>query len=435
MKNIAIISFLWEKNLPILLAYLQRPPDNRPRTVIIMQCYATPKTLFQLEAAGANVLILEHMLGAEDARALLQTHQQLLTQLNQAFEAHTWATYCHKIGVPAHISQALSASLPNQLEQSLMLVTALNKLKLTHAVELIVLSEDVMYFSRTGILWGRQNGVASLQILHSPAIGLPLAGHNQIFADHMAVYGQQSADAYTHYPRERVHILGNHCWDLYRALRRQKTQIQTELRREYELNPAWPIVLFGTTAPAKLSAFHEQDVHPVTLDMVLQATQMLIQNNHPLNLVIKERPSNIAEENKHKLCQSMAADYGFEQQHLTYTQSDIERWITAADVLIACESSLAVEAMHVSTPTINLATELGMVRGSTFHAEDGIINAYHYDPKELAEKIVLLTTDKMCRAQHIKKMENHATFYNVTAFSGDAAANTATLMKKIRRKV
>ena len=75
-----------------------------------------------------------------------------------------------------------------------------------------------------------------------------------------------------------LRITGNPAWDDYPQLRKQRAQIRSRMALQHGLSPELPIVVFGTTWAANLTAFSDEGIHGKTLQIFLAAAKQLIQS-------------------------------------------------------------------------------------------------------------------------------------------------------------
>jgi len=436
MKETAIIALLWGTHTPILLEYLSHTPGKR--NVFLLKRMADENGQRQdIEALGAKVYTLEQPVTADEKQRIHQNQKDVQTRLD------TTLKHCQPF-LDAHGSPLLIpfAETAHLLSQTVMqhcsdihiCLTWLQRIQREFFVELIVSSEDVMSIARTIMLWGKQAGIPSLHIQHSAGMSRPPPIHSQYFADHMAVYGIRSLQAYANFPAQHISITGNPCWQVYTQYAMQKTTVRNLLAQTYALKPDQPLLVFGTTWAPRLSAHTDLNSHRATLNAMLHAFRLLKTRHIDATLVIKDREANAKNAANLNMIAALAAQHGFTEHDYVYTTEDLEPLIIAADVLISSDSSLSIEAMHVQTPAINLDTEWVIMLGHAFHAEDGILSVSDYDAKHLSDTIAALLTDKILRQAQQHKMRQHVSLYNATAYEGNALTNAANVMRRIARQ-
>lgn len=435
MKDSAILSLLWNKHTSILLHYLKHLPDPSSRTVFLLYDIA-PEIIQAIKQLGAHVVLIKAaMLPRAVHLELKATVQRRLLLLRQALSTPVWQTYCTRLGVSSdETADTVFELAAAKLETAAVMLKILNKIHLTYDIELIITSEDVTFDTRVAILWGRQQHVPSLHFQHGPVLGLPFSVHWGLYADHMAVYGVQAKNAFAHVAPQRIHVVGHPAWEDYRQRSVDKSTIRQQMMQTHQLPPDLPVVLFGTTAAlTTLSMGYDSNGHEKTLQAICQAKKALSERC-PFSLVIKERLSNIRVEQINHTCQRIAAACGLSVNDYVYVTDNVEQWLTAADVVVASESSLGIEAMHTNTPSISLSTQFGMIRGAAHHVEDGILEVCDYNPTMLSYYLARLLQNPDFRDRQVAKMQAHVCRYSETAHNGNAVAYAAAVMQQLKVK-
>ena len=437
-KEVAIISLLWSTHLPILLDYLTHLPDTRPRTIFLLACIAeTPEDIKKIEALGVTIRVIESPLSDLQKQTINQYHNQALVQLTRCFRSAHWKTFCQRCGAPfTETTATISKLLTQNLSRIEIYLTWLEKIRQDYFVEVLLSSEDVLTLARTTILWAKKANIPSVHIQHGPQLSQPPPIHDQDFADYMSVYGQRAVDAHAGlgFQRSKIAIAGNHCWDVHRRYGRHKGKMRHMIDQQYQLKPQ-PLVLFGTTWVARLLSAHiDSEIHAKTLSAVFGAFKQLQARNINITLVIKDRAANVALLDSAHVTATLATQCGLKTDEYLYTTADAAQLVSAADVLISCDSTLSIEAMHTLTPAINLNSEWPMMLGSSFHAEDGILSVCEFNATHLADRIEALLFDKTFRAAQIDKMVQHAPLYNVTAHDGNALTNITSVITNITQR-
>jgi len=431
-KPIAILSLLWSTHLPILLDYLANLPDTRPRTVFVLASIAdTPQDVQKFAALGVTLHRIEGPLSDQNKHTINQYQSKTLAQLTLTFRSQAWRTFCQNFHVPfTETTATISKRLTQSLSRIEVFLTWLNNIQQRYNIELLLCSEDVLMLTRTAILWAKPANIPTLHIQHGPQLLRPHPVHDQDFSPHMSVYGTRGKQAHARFTYGTLYCVGNHCWAIYRRYARQKKMLREKITQQYALKDQ-PIILFGTTWTCLLSAHVDTQIHTKTLTTMFQALKHLQTRGIQLTLIIKDRIANAALEQHTHVTQTLAAACGLNHTDYVYTTQDTERLISAADILVSSDSTLSVEAMHTLTPAINLDVEWGIMRGSTFHAEDGILSLSNFNPIQLADMIEALLFDQPLRAAQIKKMHDHVTLYNITAHTGNALSKATSVIKRI----
>jgi GT2 family glycosyltransferase/trans-aconitate methyltransferase len=423
MKPVAIISLLWGAHFSALKAFLQ---VRGPLTILTVKSQISPALLDLAKESGSRVVALEELLTAADVDQAQRSAGDMLEGFSSYLDGTAWqaqfaAEDCAQL-LPL-IQRRLSADLP----VTAVLLEALELAHERYQIDLLVVSEDVLLVGKTVTLWARAKAIASLQLAHSIALCDPYTVHAELHADVLAVYGQRGLEGYLDLgvAAERLRVTGNPAWDSYVALRGQRTQANASLRAKHGLHADVPIVVFGTTWAANLSALGNESIYGDSVLAFISACEQLRQAGMRFNAVIKDRPSNLSFGEQR--CVQLIAELGADSENYFYSVEDTQLWAVAADVLVAVDSNYSVEAMQVGTPTINLLNAGGILLGPSFEAEAGILEA---EAHELAEVMGRLLTDEPLRARQIEKMRLRAAHYNL-GVDGNASQRVAQLMLEL----
>jgi len=439
VKEIAIIAIFWEQHAPILMHYLKNLPDSYQRTLYLLYPMEA-KLIEAIEELGHVVVPMDRNVLSEQAhRAAKKSTFQMLSKLRSELATPAWDSFCQTQGIPTSTTtDAISRTLSAKLDVVTTIVKLLDNIHQTHFIELILVSEDVSHATRAAIAWGRREQVPSLHAQHGPVLGLSFSVHLDLFADHMAVYGAQAANAFGHIEQDRIHLTGNPAWAIYAQLAQHKAATRTEIMQRFKLDTQQPLIVFAATKNSKnpISAGYGTQEHEHTLRAIFLAKKRLDAQGTPIQLIIKNRVSNFVDEQNHDTCQRIANDCGLSREDYIYTTTDMEQLTTAADIFVSSESSTNIEAMLVETPSISLNTQFGLARGGVFHAEDGIIDICHYDAHSLAAQIDQLLNNANYRKQHIEKMRAHRQRFHSTAEQAEdqALKNTTQLLTRLAKQ-
>jgi hypothetical protein len=190
------------------------------------------------------------------------------------------------------------------------------------------------------------------------------------------------------------------------------------------LVPTTPIVVFGTTWSANLTALGDEALYGKTLRAFLLACRELRDQGVALQPVVKDRPSR---ESSPQRVQQLAAELGLPADWVRFSMADATSWVLTADVLVSVQSNLSVEAMLAGVPAINLFTELGMALGPCFAADAGVREV---EARELAPALRELLVDDERRAQQLAAQARAVAHHNA-GVDGQATARVAALMSEL----
>lgn len=421
MSETALISLLWGKNNAVLGHYLA----GRPRVLLAMAQACTDSLRELVEVNGGQLLAIESLV-SQDRRAALQAEAVAKAEAFAHFRAEAaWRVFCGQYGIeaadfPAERDQELAV----RLDGMMLLIEALDQAAARFHLELALVNEDLLPAGRMVCEWARARGVPSLHLAHGIALATPYTVHAALHADRLAVFGERGGEGYRDIgiAPERMIVTGNPAWDEYASLKLEKPRVREAVYTKYNLDRQLPLLVFGTTWAAFLNAGSYAAIYEETLAAFLQACRALIEAGRAVNIVVKDRPSNLS--HGRETVARVAAELGLAAGQFAYTQEDTSLLVTAADVMVSLDSNLSVEAMLAGTPAVNLMHELGLRMGPSFDAESGILEA---TPADLPLLLDMVLSDAELRAGLIELMSLKVAHYNVSV-DGSAARRVAQLM-------
>jgi len=425
MKQTALISLLWDKNIQALSFYL----EHRPCVVVVSAEAMTDGLRGLVEKVGGRLQVLEELIPAERMAAIAREAQAKAAQFARLQSEPAWQAFCGQHGLEPGFATVVNKDLAARLAPAMIMVEMLDAAAAHYAIELLVLNTDSTPLERTAAEWARTRSVPSLHLAHGVALATPYTVHAALHADRLAVFGERGGEGYRDIGIQpaRLCITGNPDWDVYAGLKAEKQSVRDLVFNNLRLNSQAPLLLFGTTWAAFLNAGSYAAIYEETLADFFQACRELIDAGRAINIVIKDRPSNTAHGRVSTDRQARAA--GFAPGQYVYTENDTKLLVTAADVLVSVDSNLSVEAMLAGTPAINLMNELGLRMGPSFDAESGILDAA---PGELASLMDGVLGDAELRAGLVELMALKAPNYNV-GVDGSASERVARLMLEMAR--
>jgi len=427
MKQTALISLLWDKNIEVLRLYL----EQRPRVVLTLSCGCSDELRGIVEGAGSSLQPLEYLLSVERRAAIAEAAAAKVAQFAEVQHGPAWRNFCEQLGFEEQgFNAVLGKELAARLERGMVMVEALDRAEAAFDVELLATNEDLQPLFRMAVEWARERHVPSLHLAHGLALATPYTVHAALHADRLAVFGERGGEGYRDIgiAAERMTITGNPAWDSYADLKLEKQRVREVIYEKYHLHPNAPLLVFGTTWAAFLNAASYAGIYEETLSTFLFACRALIEAGQSINIVIKDRPSNAAY--GREAVNRLAAEAGLAAGDYVYTHEDTSLLVTAADILVSVDSNLSVEAMLAGTPAINLMNELGLRMGPSFDAESGILEA---TPADLTTLLDLVLSDAELRTGLLELMSLKAKYYNL-GVDGSAAARVAKLMAEMARR-
>lgn len=423
MSRVAIVSCLWQKNIGVLESYAKRHPGIN---IISPSVYLDKAGEERLRAAGAHLVALEQLLPAAETEHLSRLASDLLGQVRQGLGSAAWAEQCARHGWDAgRLTPVVAARAEAEAGNFTVLTEALARARASYDICLVVVNEDLMPIGRIVTEWARAVKVPSLVLSHSLLLFRDFTVHDRIHADVMALFGERGAEGYLDAGCDpaRMRVIGNPAWDQYLTLKNAKSRLRAEVAEQFKLDPAKPIVVFGTTWAANLSARGNEKIYGKTLGEFFSACRTLRQTGLPIQPIIKDRFQNAAF--SHTLIPALAREHGLEEGSYAYAVDGIERLIVAADVVVSIDSNMSVEAMMAGTPAINLTTEFGIRLGPCFGAESGVVESEADDLPGWLEKVL---TDTPYRQSLLAAMQARVSYFNV-GVDGSATLRMVALME------
>lgn len=429
MKKPAIISFLWPKNCGVIERYVRQNPGA---VILTLATYTTAEVEDRIRSAGGEVVALDNVLPSEEAGAVKKSVNRFCEHVTHLLDDKSWRSFCD-----AHAWQGeqFAAAIRTQIEDGLGKVSFLTEvLQYAHSVydiRLLVINEDLMPFGRTAVVWARGVGIPSLVLSHSLLLMTAYTVHAAIHADVMAVFGERGLDAYRDagLDTSRIRITGCPAWDVYASQIGARTQIRSRVAQHLNLDFARPIVVFGTTWAANLSAVGDEAIYGRTLALFLAACSRLREQGLEIQAVIKDRPQN-AEFCRDQLAELRLA-YDLPAESCVQVTTYVEDLVLSADVVVSVDSNLSVEAMLAEVPAVSVAAEMGLRLGPCYDADSGIVEVL--DEEELAACLVRILTDSAYQDSLKAAMRPRVGYYNL-GFDGSATERVVMLMDEMALK-
>lgn len=386
----AVVSFLWPKHAGVVQQYLARVP-SRLYTLADLCSVLSPE---KREAVGADAA------ARADAISCAVNDEER--------------------------RDIVTRNLSARLAQSMLLTDALDSIQEKDGVELMVLNEDVTLECKVAALWARARGVPSIVVSHSAILGRLYTVHREDNTDRLAVYGPRAAQPYLEMgvANERIAVTGNPAWDVYAPLIPQRETIRQSFLRRYEFSERDHLVVFATTWPAFFTAFCNKSAYEDSLRAVVRSVRELRELGVPVQLVIKERPSNADK--------TTVRDRILREESVGFsplvTDADLEKWVVAADAVVSVDSNISVECMIAGTPPVNLWTPMSWLNGPFFEAEDGVLQA---PPDTLSMALVQVLGNPEIRTQLRAQAESRSGEF--ASMVGTATASAADVLVQMRR--
>lgn len=420
----ALIWLVWDKNAAVLDHYLA---GREPHVIVTVAQFATLQLREVLNKHGAAI----HILAEEIPHAGIQAGRRMRDEAFGPEQARLWAAYeaghaayLHQPGIAAALEAQASDAMLGWLQQ---LVRELDAVAAQYPVGLLVVNEDYMAMAKTAVLWAKARGVPSLHLEHNPSTFFPFGMHQQQNADWMAISGPIAREDYEcgGYAPDRLIETGLPQFDRLHAERGQRDEHRRLLCESLGIAVSdKPIVLFATTWSAPHSASMRQDLYAWSVSAFFRAIKQIRGRYH---CVIKDRPATGS--HSADALADIAARHGVDHQHWTYSNAEPVQALLAADLVVAVNSGLLVEAIMAGVPAINLLTDSAALYGPGLPAEAGVVVS---PPAELADNISRLLDQPGWRSGKLAAMAAFAPRLNAAA-DGQATQRVAELMGRLWR--
>ncbi|APQ11187.1 hypothetical protein BJP27_06650 [Pseudomonas oryzihabitans] len=418
MSRQAIISLLWGAQHEVLQRFVRQ---QGAVTILTLPHLISAELVAALAAEGAELVDLMGLLKAgdqQDAQNCAERDWQSL---------HTQLTTVPGQEINSSLVSSILDTLQSDLPGVTLLLAALKRAVEQYSILLVVVNEDMQLAGKTLVNWAKHQNIGSLHLAHSLALSDPYTVHAHLQADMLAVYGERGCEGYLDLgiSPERLRITGNPAWDGYPKWRTQRADIRQAICTQHGRSATQPIVVFGTTWSANLTALGSEQLYGDTLLVFLDACEQLRRAGWQFTAVIKDRPANA-----HfgaARCIELLTELGADTADYLYTADNGRDWLLAADILVAVDSNYSVEAMLAGTPTINLLNVPGTLLGPTFDAASGVLEV---EAADLAPLLTDLLGDADRRRALVAEMDARAPYYNA-GVDGLATERVARLMGEL----
>lgn len=425
MKRKAILSNFWGAQFEALRQFLMM---HEPMVVISPRGLLSPDMQTQVTQTGGSVVWLEDFSGAQGATYGAPVGNECERRLASL---QTIAGLPQQ-GATDRLSNIIVRRLNADLPAAIGVLDNLTKASDQFDIVLLATSEEVTCRAKVITAWAKAHGIPSLHLAHAISLIDPYTVHNQLLADKLAVFGRRGMEGYLDLgiSEDRMVVTGNPAWDVYSGLRKKKDECRQHVNKKYALDPMLPLVVFGTTWAANLSAYCNSDVFADSVQSFFSALRALRARGIEVNAVIKDRPANSL--SGEQTCAKIHEAMGLGDLSYRYAVDDTQLFAAAASVLVAVDSNYLVEAMLTDTPAINLMNASGQLMGPCFEAESGILEA---ESPALADAIACVLTDVSTRSAMLDMAARRAGYYNFHHGDGLAAVRVAQAMAGLAKQL
>lgn len=421
MKRTAIVTLLWSTQFEALRQFLLM---HEPMVVIAVGGSMNLDMQAAVTSTGCMIIWLDSVLDGAPAGGVGAEAAHFEQAFARFLAANRPIAGFPEQGARETLSTVISERLKADLLPALQMLESLQRASETFDISLLATNEDATGACKIATAWAKFRGVPTLHLSHSIALFGPYTVHDQLMADKLAVFGRRGMEGYLDIgiPEERMVLTGNPAWDCYVDLRTRKSACREHLDRKYQLKPNLPLVVFGTTWSANLSAHCNEDIFVDSIAAFFGACGTLKKQGIEFNAVVKDRASNavLGEKTCAEILAALSPGGDF-----FYAADDTQFFAAAADVLVAVDSNYLVEGMLADTAVVNLLNATGILMGPSFEAETGILEV---EAEELADAVRRLLTDPAAKSESLQMIRQRVGYYNHGFGDGQAAVRVAQAM-------
>ncbi|MGZ3519747.1 MAG: hypothetical protein ACXVAG_01960 [Vulcanimicrobiaceae bacterium] len=339
----------------------------------------------------------------------------------RALLARALPTYVERLGYTgedaARFSDAMLRAFDRTLHAALQRLDWMELLHEREGVAGVLLYESEAPFGKSIALWAKQKDIPVFVLSHGANLNRPYTIIKDMCADYVLVFGERGAERYLEagFPRDRIFVTGNPAWDRIPRLATEREQIRSEIYRNLGVEPDLPLITFGTTWTAKLTALEDATLYERTLRSFLTACKALRERGERFMIVVKDRPPNA--EFGAALTHRIGEEIGLTDfRHAT---GDLARLLAASSVFVGYDTSSFVESMMLDVPAVNIWAPSSWFIAPALDRDDGIPMVRYENANALAGVLGTLLTNTDARAELVAAMKRRLPRFNVA--TGGAA--------------
>lgn len=398
MKPKAILFNLWEKHFPVIKEFAEKNPEY-----LILVPYSGFISHPLCANFSGRIIPYENLLSPIETETLRFVAAEKSKKINKIVSDPTgghWSEFCNRFQVdPTRLSTALFEDIENKLVQQISLIESLNKFLNLIDIRVVVVNEEYTLLPKTLVSWSSSNKIPVLHINHSLGMSGWYTVNDKMQSNYLAVYGNIVANAPMEIATsgEKIFISGNPDWLIYDQYLQHKSAIKNDLAQNFFNAKPKPIILFGTTFNANLTATEAEKNPKISIQSFFDALVYLKKKNIEFYGVIKLRPNN--DPNIQLEYALLAKECGLINSEVYFVKNELEKWMLGSDIVVSVDSTLSADALMADTNAINLITEEGWRRGPYYPRRSGIVES-SFD--ELGKNIENLLTQPEL-AQELKE--------------------------------
>lgn len=247
----------------------------------------------------------------------------------------------------AHLAVRFAERAKYDFPNEAVTVAALHACASQSDVRLVIVPQDIARDMKTLTIAARRLGIPVLHQLH----GFPCGSYNLIedmFASHVAVYSESTADSYRAFGAENIAITGNPNWDS--LLRPPEGSLRARGLHALNLDGTRPIIVVGLSYTYRLSeqGIRHLDYASEYLDVYLAALTPICREHPDVQVVIRPHPNW-----KDAVGQIEERLKNTEISHgIIDTKLPPDAALAIADLTICTESNFAIESLLQGVPSI-----------------------------------------------------------------------------------
>ena len=322
------------------------------------------------------------------------------------------------------------ADIEAAMAESAMLLRALDRFGEQYDVGAYVCSEEYSPLSRVTIQWARAHGIPSFHVNHALNLGSQQIApkiYGQVYADYVLAPGARGARSFLSigYDPAKVVVAGVPAFDVYAELTERREEVRREFRTMCGLRDDCSVVVFALTPNFEVGTMFADDIAMQTLRAYAASAKHAIAAGANFAIVMKDRMYS-GKVGKARI-DAVANANGLQ---VLYATGRPEKVVCAADVVVARDSSMAIEAILCGVPAVNLWTAANWLEGPYFQGNDGFAQFRTDQTAELGTEIVRLLADAEYRSRSVAAARVGVADI-VHAPDGQAAARCATFITSI----
>lgn len=376
MQNNAFICLLWPKHYSLLSLALAK----RARTLYVLEQHVTESLKKLAQSSNCQLVTLESL---ADSRRDAQRRDDAEAR---ALRLRTALSESGGLPEPWN-STLLTEGDADTLDQAMRFIDILDTALASQRIEALLVSEEYMPLPRIAVQWAKARDIPVVHICHGANLQRMYTVHMPIEADVYALTGERAGDPLIDIGarQERLIPVGSTHWEEFQNAEKLRPMARKLLGTAHGFDVEIPLLVFGTTWAAGLTAFGDDAVYDETIADFLRACAELRRAGRRFTCVIKDRAPNVGFAQGR--IAAIAARLGLAEGDYLLTFNNINEWMLAADVVVSVESTLLIEAMLAGAAAVNLWHDTACILGPAYAARDGVLQAY---PETLAGDIAEL---------------------------------------------